>query len=226
MAYLFIVAIAAALCTALALWLTGWRSTKDHVDPYFFMTPQLPMVEPFSFDKAGAKKSIEFWVLPEEKTARTRVFFIGLRTVLAAGASDAANDAFFKKRDLLAYADMPVQIKLYKLDSPNAGQVELVEGYTVKGAEGPLSDSYATRPIVGDVATKRRPTDADNAALDKKGIPDDYTQGQRIKHLEFCATKFPTIPGRYRVDIEVLKDNPEIASETTELIISRYHPGK
>jgi hypothetical protein len=224
MTYLLI-ALAAIAATVAALWLLGWRSTQNRVDPYFFLHPKLPIVEPFAFDKAGAKKSVDFWVLPEENSTQTRTFFIGFRTVLAAGVSEAAVKAYHDNNDQIVLMDMPVKITLTKLDEPRKGRVELFEMYDVPG-----QSARERRRMVGDIATRRFRTSSDISLLQKKGISFDYDGGKRYSEFEFCFESYrdarPTAPGHYRVEVEVLKDNEKLAGTTTELMISNFNPGK
>ncbi len=106
--------VIAALLGAALLSLSACE-TREPVDPYYFMQPQLPVITPMKIDRAGAKYVMHFWVLPEQSSRRVRPFFIGVR--LAQSTGESAETLIEIERFFIA-ADIPVRVKLAKLDAP------------------------------------------------------------------------------------------------------------
>ncbi len=50
----------------------GLTSCTNQQDPYFFLQPQLPIIQPFDLSQAGQKVALDFWVLPPKNPPETQ----------------------------------------------------------------------------------------------------------------------------------------------------------
>jgi hypothetical protein len=187
---------------------------QEPVDPYYFMQPQLPVLTPMKLDRAGAKYTLNFWVVPELGSRTTYGYFIGIRTTQP---NDAGLTAIQEVDEFLRLADVPLEVKLIKLDESAQKKIQLfgppilVDNSELKYA--PLSD---------DVAPIRKAVSADNDLLIKKKLLD---LNQRQEYFQFASVHTPD-PGYYRLEVRVLKDNPKASNLATDLIVSNHRKGK
>lgn len=206
-------AISALLAGAL-LGLPGCENRgKADADPYYFLQPQLPVVTPMKLDRAGAKYSMNFWVLPEQPSQRIRSFFIAFRSSLSfAEETTTINDI----GDFLQYGDIPLEVQLTQLNAPGEKKIQLLASPDL------IDGDLKYTPLSNDQARVRNLADADNDLLIAKKLLD---LSKRNKYFEFAVVR--TIdPGYYRLDVQVLKNNPKASTIATELIVSNNYKGK
>jgi hypothetical protein len=202
-----------AWVAAVALAFLGCEK-REPVDPYYFMQPQLPVLTPMKLDRAGAKYTLNFWVLPELGSKTTYGYFIGIRTTQP---NDADLTAIQEVDEFLRLADIPLEVKLIKLDESAQKKIQLF---------GPpiLVDNSELRyaPLSDDVAPIRKAVSADNDLLIKKKLLD---LSKRQEYFQFASVRTPD-PGYYQLEVRVLKDNPKAANIATDLIVSNHRKGK
>ncbi len=186
-------------------------------DPYYFMQPQLPVTTPMKIDRAGAKYVMHFWVLPEPSSRRVRPFFVGVRSTLSFDR-DAA--IISEVKDFLRQADIPVQVKLTKLDEPTERKIQLLAPPVL------IDDKLSFAPLLNDLAPTREYADADNDLLIKNKILDQKRDANiDYRYFQFAELRNPE-PGYYRLEVQVLKDNPNAPKIPTDLIVSNHYKGK
>jgi hypothetical protein len=205
--------VAGALAAA-ALSLPGCENReRAATDPYYFLQPQLPVVTPMKLDRAGAKYSMNFWVLPEQPSQRIRPFFIGFRSLLPL---DTATATLIDVGEVLQYGDIPLEVQLTQLDALAEKKIQLL------GPPELIDGDLKYTPLINDQAPIRRAVDADNDLLIAKKLLD---LSKRDEYLQFAVVR-TIAPGYYRLDVRVLKDNPKTSTIDTELIVSNHYKGK
>ena len=202
-----------ALTSTLLSLLGCEKQDKNDPGPYYFLQPQLPIVAPMKLDRAGAKYSVNFWVLPDRETKITYGFFMGFRSVLPA---DAPIATIIEVEKFLRQGDIPLEVKLTKLDASAEKKLQLfVPPEQVNGA-------LVYVPIHDDLATIRTLTNGDSDEFLAKKLLDP---SKRYSELEVAALQ-KAEPGYYRLDVRVLKDNAEAVNLALELLVSNYYKGK
>jgi hypothetical protein len=198
--------------------LSGCGSKKETIDPYFFLNPRLPITAPLKLYQVGEKVSLDFWVVPEPDSQRVRGFFIGFRVILPAANKPNA-DAEFKKSDFLSSGNpqMPVRIKLIKIEGAVETKISLLERYFAAGMENSID-----RPIANDIVVRARATSADGELMRAKNLEDPE---KRYREFQYAIAN-SVEAGQYRLELEILKDNAEAAKISTELLVSNYYKGK
>jgi hypothetical protein len=164
-------------------------------------------------DRAGAKYSVNFWVLPNRETKITYGFFIGFRSILPADAEAATVIAI---DDLLRQGDLPMEVRLTKLGASTEQKIQLsASPQLVNGA-------LVYSPLSNDLATIRTLTNGDSDEFLAKKLLD---ASKRYAEFEIAVLQ-KAEPGYYRLDVRVLKDNAETSKLALELLVSNYYKGK
>jgi hypothetical protein len=202
------------ICAAL-LSLTACERGEP-VDPYYFMQPQVPAVTPIKLDRAGAKYTMHFWVLPEPSSKIVTPFFIGIRSKASYELDAAALGAV---KDFFRAADIPLEVKLTKLDEPTEKKIQLFSPPEL--VEGNLKYT----PLKDDLAPVRQAADADNTLLIKNKLL-DLKDHEKIDDRYHQFAEVRALPGYYRLEVKVLKENPNVPAVATDLIVSNYNKGK
>ena len=204
----------AALLAAVLVSLPGCENRqKAEADLYYFLQPQLPVVTPMKLDRAGAKYSMNFWVLPEQPSRQVRPFFIAFRSLLS---PDMPTATLIDIGDFLQYGEIPLEVQLTHLSAPAEKKIQLL------GPPDLIDGDLKYTPLVNDQALIRRMADADNDLLIAKQLLD---LSKRDEYYQFAVVR-TIAPGYYRLDVRVLKDNPKAATLVTELIVSNHYKGK
>jgi hypothetical protein len=188
---------------------------KEVPDPYYFLNPTLPIAVPLKIDIAGTVFVQEFWVLPqqEKETTRVRHFFIGFRV------PENGVDESIKNTDKLLKNDIPVKLLLKKIGSNKETVVQLLERAYLNVKD---QQELMFVPLQNNIALKRKLTNGDPELYLKKGLT---TPGSRYSEFEIASLRDPE-PGLYRLEVQLLKDNPDLSALATELIITNYYKGK
>jgi hypothetical protein len=213
------VMVAVAGLAALAL---SACERREPVDPYYFMQPQKPAVTPIKLDRAGEKYTMHFWVLPDPGSQTVMPYFIGIRTTVSFARDSAL---ISKSKDFLSTADIPLEVKLTKIDEPAEKKMQLFSPpELVRGLDG--IDTVKYTPLSGDLAPNRRLTGADGDLLMKNKLLDLKRDADiDDRYFQFAEARTPD-PGYYRLEVRVLKDNPAMPAIATDLIVSNYRKGK
>jgi hypothetical protein len=201
------------LATTLLSLLGCEKQDKNDPGPYYFLQPQLPIVAPMKLDRAGAKYSVNFWVLPNRETKITYGFFIGFRSILP---GEATTESMIDTEKFLRYDDIPLEVKLTKLDAPVEQKIQLFTPPKLVNGE------LVYLPISNDIATVRGLAGANGGELLEKKLFDPSKH-----YTDFSVAALQKAePGYYRLDMQVLKGNPKASDIVTELLVSNYQPGK
>jgi hypothetical protein len=181
----------------------GLTSCTNQQDPYFFLQPQLPIIQPFDLSQAGQKVALDFWVLPPKKNPRNPINY-GVTFNHIAEDSDSERP---NKFDLL---DIPVKAQLY-----------LVQGQNLK----PVM-------FVGAAKPPRAASQPDTSFTQGSGVVFPSLHGTSGSFEgrfsdEYVLLHFrPTEYGQYRVILETQLDNPTIRNEDFKLRVDTVYFGK
>lgn len=169
-------------------------------DPYVFLNPKMPYEQPFKFDKAGEKTTVDFWVLPKnEKIDGSKHYGVSLSV-----AYDPKN---FDPNNLDDKVNTPFSARLYYVEGQNLTPLEF-KGYVQKNKRD--GSPHSATSILNDSANIY----PDGSSFD----------GGRyyLKVLWFDPSKY----GLYRVILEPKKDNPEMSALDFKLQVSEIRFGK
>ena len=200
--------------------LSGCTEKPGELNPYFFLEPSLPIVQPLALHKAGTKATVEFWVLPIAGTRSARGFFIGFRAKKVPNANLSAMD------DTIRATKIPVRMMLKKLDAQPVRNAVLEERYQSSDSGFPAGPSLY-RPLAADITSQLTSGNSDAMPMIKKGFNtlaadkyiNDYQEYELALNRDYQA-------GHYRLDIEVLSENAVLSSFDIELLISHFQRSK
>ena len=137
----------AALLAAVLVSLSGCENRqKAEADLYYFLQPQLPVVTPMKLDRAGAKYSMNFWVLPEQPSRQVRPFFIGFRSLQPL---DTATAALIDVKEFLRDSDIPLEVRLTHIDAAAEKKIQLL------GPPDLIDGDLKYTPLLNDQAPVR-----------------------------------------------------------------------
>ena len=198
--------------------LSGCTEKPEELNPYFFLEPSLPIVQPLALHKAGTKATVEFWVLPIAGTRSARGFFVGFRMKKVPNANVSA------MRDTILATKIPVRMTLQKLDAQPVRNAVLMEKYQSSDPNYPAGpDPF--RPLVGNITSQINLGNADSVPMERKGFNDANVAGNEYQEYELAFNR-DFEAGRYRLDFEVLSDNTELSKFNIELLISQVQRSK
>jgi hypothetical protein len=180
----------------------GLTSCTNKQDPYFFLQPQLPIIQPFDLSQAGQKVSLDFWVLPPKKNSRNPINY-GVTFTHISEDYDTP-----RKFDLL---DIPVKAQLY-----------LVQGQNLK----PVMFVGVAKPTRGYSQPDTSFTQGSGVVFPSTHSSASSKIGDGVE-FEYSFLHFrPTEYGQYRVVLETQQDNPTIRNEDFKLRVDAIYFGK
>jgi hypothetical protein len=190
-------------CKVLALLVgLGLTSCTNKQDPYFFLQPQLPIIQPFDLSQAGQKVTLDFWVLPPKKKPRNPINY-GVTFNHISEDYDTP-----RKFDLL---DIPVKAQLY-----------LVQGQNLK----PVMFVGVAKPTRGYSQPDTSFTQGSGVVFPSTHSSASSKFGDGVE-FEYSFLHFrPTEYGQYRVILETQQDNPTIRNEDFKLRVDAIYFGK
>ena len=178
----------------------------------------LPVVVPFAVDRAGTKLTLEFEVpyalYPDAPKPLLRSVFIGVRRVEDKGGGENELKEWTLRNDYLIREFVPVRLKLDRWENGQWTPAAMHEKHensqdrTGRVWYEPIADNGVVQGL----------DSADPDYMELEAIGQDQ-HDKSYATYEFVAISPPT-PGRYRLDIESLKDHPAIRGLTFELIVS------
>ncbi len=180
----------------------GLTSCTNKQDPYFFLQPQLPIIQPFDLSQAGQKVALDFWVLPPKKNPRNPINY-GVTFNHIAETYVRPN-----KFDLL---DIPVKAQLYLVQGQNLKPVMFVGAAKPPRAASQPDTSFTQGSGVVFPSNYR------STSSKFEGRPED-----QYVLLHFRPTEY----GQYRVVLETQQDNPTIRNEDFKLRVDTIYFGK
>lgn len=186
----------------------GSEASADHT--------QFPVATPFPLDREGATATVEFTLPNTRDGGALRPVFIGFQRLGKAGKmTDAEVEAASREADRLATASIPLRVQLEPVGAATAGSHPVLqEMQPQRGADG----KYAYLPLQGDVATVHMPTGEDSGEMLRAGLHDSGT----FYLTHEIARIVPPAPGRYRLKVRNLEDQPALRGLPFRLIVSHY----
>lgn len=207
---------ALALCATLLMPACSQQSPRGGALVASAGSPRFPVAVAFPLDRANATATVEFELPDTRENGGLRPVFIGFQSF---GKGRNLTDAELKKSRAqmqhMRTDPIPFRIRLDRIDSSGEQGVALHEMQPGRNAQG--YPFYL--PVQGNVATKHHPTGEDSDELLQAGLYD--VENYYLTHE--IARIVPPAPGRYRLSVESLEDQPALRGLSFRLIVSHYH---
>lgn len=172
-----------------------------------------PLAKPMDLVHAGAVVEARFELPPRgEEDSGPRTFLIGFRT----GGPPGRPDMKPGDVDFLEKAELPLRVQLWKVDGSDETPVAL---HRLNPATVPGNPVFVQAS--SDVFPLRSSTGADSNSVVKVG---KYDMSMAYRQFEVAsATAESLSPGRYRLQVTNLQENPRIAHLNVELLVANYN---
>jgi len=168
------------------------------------LLPRPPIKIPMALDKAGTKVDVTFEIPPLSKGEKFfSSYFVGLRVLSTPGTSDVR----------IALENHPVSARIF-LSRIEDGEEVMLAPFSRVNPEAPHAEDTLAPPE-NEVIASRYYTQLSGAP---PGTPDASTIV-----LSFGSARAAGIPGVYRLQVETLKDIPEL-SGITSFLVYEAHP--
>ena len=165
--------------------------------------PKPPLTKPIQLDKAGVKESIEFWANPRDSHEKNELM-VGLNLNKSQQNSDFVYDLTRKIRR--QEQTLPIKVTLTKIDGVHK-PVFLKRAYLTPDAR---SEFGIQKKVPSDSVVYGHPFAGDADVEDVMLALADRTE-----------------PGFYRVEVEVMQDNPAFKEVNADLFVAyRLYGGK
>lgn len=208
---------ALALCATLLMPACSQQSPRGGALVASAGSPRFPVAVAFPLDRANATATVEFELPDTRENGVLRPVFIGFQSFgKGRNLTDAESEKASEEMERLGTDPVPLRVRLERVERRSAEpSPDLQEMQPRRNAEG----RYVYVPMRGDVATEHPATGEDSDALLKAGRYD--VENYYLTHE--IARIVPPTPGRYRLSIESLEDQPALHGLSFRLIVSHDH---
>jgi len=168
------------------------------------MQPRAPIKLPIPLDKAGYKVDMTFWVIPSKKY-ETWPFFVGLNIPFTAGDGT--------RIELMDAHPVKARVTLHRMEEGGA-ETKVVLEAPVKISKPEEPSKYEWIPLPNDVA---KSSGVGSYRLSYK--PEDkYQVDGAIRELSFGSAGV-LVQGQYRLQVELVEDNPALKDIPAYLVV-------
>ncbi|MEA9555512.1 hypothetical protein VC273_06125 [Xanthomonas nasturtii] len=167
----------------------------------------VPLTRPVALDKAGMIADLEF-DLPPPRPGASADLMLGLRV----WAADATS--MYEAKDLINGGEFPARLHLTRVDGAAPVQIALTSISKDLSRRLPVAES-------GEVSGTTS-TSVDSAMLKDAGLLDQSS----VYGVLSLAQVERTVPGRYRLVVELKDDRPDLNVKNVELIVAYFNKGK
>jgi hypothetical protein len=188
----------------------GFLAEKLHAprtDPYAFLTPKLPISQPFAMDKAGNKARIDFWAVPGQVVLGD--LDVGYMVAVTFSRRDTQENLI----DLIQQGERfqdgrePVALKVKVFLVKNSDEVPIAT-WDYSSARAALGDSQYHMPT-------QEKTEQSMVYLHTNSWSSDWL-------LTVAAGFHLPEYGHYRVEVETVENQPVFKSVGATLIVDKY----
>ncbi len=171
----------------------------------------VPVMLPFPVDKAGHELTTEFWVPPNDNGRKLRPIYLGLRMLFTASDPDGR---------ISQVDNHPIQVKvdLRHIDGDKEEPVVLRVGEWIQTGPSPMDRHIVVRELSDGVAKAKGARSGHSAQ--PYGTPDGMYYQMGLGSAGFLA------PGRYRLQVQVLHDQPRLQGVPMFLTVRETEPAK
>lgn len=172
----------------------------------------VPVMLPFPVDKAGHELTAEFWVPLNDNGRKLRPIYLGLRMLFTAGDPDG-HVRFIRDGNPIM-----VKVDLRHIDGDKEESVILRVGDWVRTGPSPMDRHIVVRQLSDGVAKTEGARSGHSAQ--PYGTPDGMYYQMGLGSAGFLA------PGRYRLQVQVLHDQPRFQGVPMFLTVRETEPAK
>jgi hypothetical protein len=186
----------------------GLLAEKLHAprtDPYAFLTPKLPISQPFAMDKAGNKARIDFWAVPGQVVLEEQNYMVAVNFSLHDTQENI--DSFIHGSDKALDGREPIALKVKVFLVRNSTETSIAV-WDYSSARANLGDPQYRLPTPEKIEQSLAYLHANSATSEVS-----FTVAVGFRLPEY---------GHYRIEVETVQDQPIFKGVGATLVVDKY----